>query len=325
MDKKIIYLKEVTSYDDIFKKRYNKMPLFIKKLIFLYKNILNIITKKQIEEKEIWILPIKERYYISKIERILKKYFKNNQEVYVLSDELEKYKVYKILDLYKEQYLRKEKIKKALLIKILEYICKIQKKEINNLELTILVNSTSEINMYLIEELAQRIKSLKLVSLNIYKFRNIEEKLYNDLGIAIQFSNTYKKSLEKSEIIINLDFNEIQINEYEINNKAIIINCIDNIIKIKSRLFNGIVINSCNIDFNKEIINKFKQMSIYEDYKKIMLYASLIENEKDICKIQEKFELDKLNITNLVGNNGKISKMEIKNLGKKLDKNKKKE
>ena len=64
-------------------------------------------------------------------------------------------------------------------------------------------------------------------------------------------------------------------------------------------------------------------MSIYEEYKKILLYASLIENEKDIRKIQEKFKEDKFNITNFIGNNGKISKKEIKNLGKKLDKNKK--
>jgi len=323
MNKKTIYLKEVTSYDDILKISHNKMPLFIKKLIFLYKNIFNVITKKQIEENEIWILPIKERYYITKIEKILKKYFKYNGAVYVLSKELEKCKVYKILELYNEKYLKEERIKKLLLINTLEYICKIQNKEINNLELTILVNDTSAVNMYLVEKLATIIKSLKIVSLNIYKFRNIEEKLYNDLGIAIQFSNSYKKSLEKSEIIVNFDFNEIQINEYEKNNKAIIINCIDDNIKVKSRLFNGIVINSLNIDFCKEIINSFKKMSIYEDYKKILLYTILIENEKDICKIQEKFKSDKLNITSMIGCNGKISKKEIKNLGKKLDKNKK--
>ena len=35
MNKKIIYLKEVTSYDDILKTSHNKMPLFIKRKMVL--------------------------------------------------------------------------------------------------------------------------------------------------------------------------------------------------------------------------------------------------------------------------------------------------
>ena len=60
MNKKIIYLKGVNEYNAILKKKNNKIPLIIKKIIFVYRNIFNVITKIQREEKEEWILPIKE-------------------------------------------------------------------------------------------------------------------------------------------------------------------------------------------------------------------------------------------------------------------------
>ena len=323
--KDIIYLKEVSNYDEILKKRSNKLPLFFKKIIFLYKNIFNIITKKNVEGYNIWTLPITDKYSISKINNLLKKIKPEHDNIYVLSNELNNRQIHKIINEYNIQCITEEKLKKILITYILEYICNTQKKELNNLELTILVNNACEINMYIIEELAKTAKTLKIVSLNIYKFKNLEERLYNEYGIAIQFSNSYKKSLAKSKIIVNLDFCEIEINEYEICNSAIIINCIENNIKIKSRLFNGIVVNSCNIGLKKEIVNKFKKINIYENYNKLMLYTSVIENENDITTIYEQLEDDKISIINLIGNNGELNKKEFKILDKKLDKNIKKE
>ena len=322
MNKNIIFLKETSSYDDILKKEHNKMPLFFKKLVFLYKNTFNIITKKKIADKEVWVLPVKEKYCISKLEDIIRKGLKCFENIYLVSNELKEKQAYKIMDKQKQEYITEEKIKKILLIHMLEYITNLQNKEINNLELTILVNSTSNLNMYLIEELAKLSKTLKIVSLNIYKFKKLEEKLYNDEWIAIQFSNSYKKSLEKAKIIINLDFNELEINEYDIFDKAIILNCIDNNIKIKSRLFNGIIINSCDIEYKKEIINEFKEIKIYENYTRLMLYASSIEKEDNIFKVNEKLNEDCLSVISLIGNSGIINKKEFQNI---LDKNKKTE
>lgn len=311
MEKQIIYLKEMSSYDDILKKEYNKIPLFFKKVLFLYKNIFNIITKKNIEENKIWILPIKEKYSITKIEKILRKNLKHKENIYLVSSQLKENKICKIMEDIKQEYIIEEKLKKYLIFEVLKYILKIYNKELCDLELTILVNNTSNINMYLIEELAKKIKALKIVSLNIYKFKNLEEKLYAEYGIPIQFSNSYRKSLEKSKIIINFDFNEFEINEYEIFNNAIIINCLKDNIKIKAKLFNGIVINSYDIKYKKELIGEFKRMKIYENYTKLMLYASIIE-DKNIETTYEKIKNDNVSISGLIGNNGVICKKEIK-------------
>jgi len=324
MNKNIIYLKETSSYDDIFKKEHNKMPLLFKKLVFLYKNIFNIVTKKKIEDFEIWIMPVKEKYSKSKLQDIICKRLKNQGNTYLVSNELKENKVLEIMNEQTQEYITDEKIKKLLILKTLNYILSLGNKELENIELTILVNNTSNINMYLLEELAKQVKILKIVSLNIYKFKNLEQKLYNEYGIPIQFSNSFRKSLEKSELIINLDFNEFEINEYEIFNNAIIINCTTENIKIKSRLFNGIVINSYDIEYKKELINKFKKMKIYENYTRLMLYASLIEKEI-INKIYDEIQANNVQVIGLIGNSGLINKKEFKNIYKKLDKNKKTE
>ena len=325
MNKKIIYLKEVDSYDDILKKEYKKLPLFFKKIIFLIKNIFNIVTKKNEEEYNVWIIPVKEKYSNDKIKKILKKNFIIKDNIYVISKELENSNIYGIMDIYGIKYVTEEKVKKLLLISGLEHIAKLQKKDINSLDVTILIKDNSDINLFLIKEIAKLVKNLKIVSINIYKFRKLEEKLYNELGIAIQFSNSYKKSLERANIIINFDYSEIEINEYNICNNAIIINCTKDNIKIKSRLFEGININSYDINMNKEIINIFKKIHIYENYKKLILYASIIEKDNDFFDSYNNIDDNKVSIINFIGNNGIINKNEFKNVTKKLDKNKKKE
>ena len=324
MSKQVIYLKETSSYDDIFKKEHNNTPIFLKNLIYVYKNIFNIVTKKKIEDKEIWILPIKEKYSLKKLENILQKELECKENIYLLSNKLKESKINLIMDELNIEYIKEEKIKKVLIFEALKYITNLQNKEISDIETTVLVNNTSDINMYLLEELAKQVKTLKIVSLNIYKFKNLEEKLYNEYGIPIQFSNSYRKSLEKSKLIINLDFNEFEINEYEIFDKAIIINCIVDNIKIKTRLFNGIIINSFDINFKEEIKARFKEMKIYKEYTRVTTYASLIENEK-AYNIFEKIKLDEVCVVGVIGNNGLINKDEFNNIIKKLDKNKKTE
>lgn len=316
---KIIYLKELNNYNEILKKEYKNFPMILKKIIFLFKNLFNIITKKNIEGYNIWILPIKEKYTDDKIRNIIKNKFKTDNNVYVISKELSNSNICKIMNEYSLNYINEEKAKKVLLISVLQYISKLQKKDVNLLDLTILVNDNSKMNLLLIEEISKIVKSIKIVSLNIYKFRKLEEKLYNEEGIAIQFSNSYKKSLEKSNVIINFDFSEIEINEYNICNNAILINCYKENIKIKSRLFEGIIVNSYDINLDKESIQKFKDINIYHSYKKIILYASIIEN-KSKNNIAENAK-----VVNLIGNNGIINKKEFKNIAKKLDKNIKKE
>lgn len=316
--KKIIYLKELNNYDEILKKEYKNFPLILKKMIFLFKNLFNIITKKNIEGCNIWVLPIKEKYTNDKIRNIMKNKLKIDNNTYVISKELANSNICKIMNEYSLEYITEEKAKKLLIIPVLQYISKLQKKDINSLSVTILVNDNSEMNLFLIEEISKIVKSIKIVSLNIYKFRKLEEKLYNESGIAIQFSNSYKKSLSKEKLIINFDFNETEINEYNIFNNAIIINCFKSKIKIKSQLFEGIMINTFTIHLNKKLIEEFEKSGIYHNYSKLLLYACLLEKEISIQKLYNRVKEDNVIVNSVIGNNGFINKVEFKNLKNKL-------
>lgn len=310
---KVIYLKKLDDYEEILKSK-RKILLNFKRFIFLYKNLFNIITKKKIEEFNVWILPFQEKISSNKLEKILLKQIKNlklSQDTkLVIADSLKDYNITNILQKYNIKYFTGKEIKKILVFKVLEYINQLQKKELNTREVTVLVNNDNEINMYILKQLAISCKTLKVVSKKIYKFKAWEESLFNEFGIAIQFSNSYKKSLLKTEIIINLDFNNIDINEYEINNKAIIINTQEQV-KIKSKLFNGIVINSYGIKMAKEITEKFKQANLLHKYDNLILYESII-NINNLKNIEEKIEEDKVRLLNLIGNNGVINKKEFK-------------
>lgn len=316
----LIYIKKVENYNDVLKQRYIKMPMILKKVVFMYKNIFNIITKKKVAGYNIWILPFQEKYSINKINTIMQKLSKHKENKYIVSEELNNNGIYKLMDKFNISYLNGKEMKKYLGIKIIEYINNIQNEEMSNKEVTILTDDISEFNVYIIEKISKLVKSIKIVSPNIYKFKNLEEKLYNEYGIALQFSNSYKKSLSKSNLIINLDYGQIDINEYEIFYKAIIINCAKEDIRIKSKLFNGIVINSCNIKFRKEIRDDFKKANIYSKYNSLVLYESCIHLEKNPDRVLKKLEEDKVLILNLIGNNGEINKNEFKNIKKCLTK-----
>ena len=318
--KNIVYVKKVDNENDILKKEYQNKPKFftkkiyykisyvIKKIIFFYKNIFNIITRKKIDEYEVWVLPIQANYSsFRKIKVLLKKLANNHDNIYLLPESMYEPQNLKIINEIERKigpfnYLTGEKLKKILAIKAIEYIADIQKIDISSIELTILVNNTSELNIYLIKELAKTVKNIKIVSSNLYKFKKLEETLYEDFGIAIQFSNSYKKSLAKSQMIINLDFNEMDINEYTLFEKGIIINCTENKLKIKSMLFNGVIVNSYQIEWKKELQDKFKTIGLYNQYNSFLLYESIINTNYKISQLFDKIEEDKIKIIGLIGN-----------------------
>lgn len=312
--KNIVYIKKLDKYNEILNKEYKKIPTFLKRLIYIYKNTFNIITKKTIEGNNIWILPVQEDYSINKITKQIKKLAFYKENIYVLSEDINNLQIRKVMNENNVNYLKSEVLKQYLVVKTLNHIIKIQNEKINNIDITVLIRNVSELNLYIIEELSKMVKSIKIVTPNIYKFKKLEENLYIKYGIAIQFSNSYKKSLSKSRYIINLDFSLIDINEYVIFNKAVIINCKDESIKIKSKLFNGVIVNSYNIKFKKEIRDKFRKINIYHKYNSLLLYESYIFNKRNIAQVIEQVNQDKVTIIELIGTNGNINKCELKNL-----------
>ena len=300
----IIYLKNIKNCEEFFTDKSKNIPIFVKKIIFKISSFFKIISKKDIDGFELWELPIENVQNDKELIKTIKKLCKYKNFIFVLSKDLNIRKVHKTFETLNVSYLEPTISKKALLIEALEYVNKIQGNKLDEMDLTILANNASNLNMYLIEKLAHKVKSIKIVSKTIYKFKKLEEKLYNDYGIALQFSNSYRKSLLKSKIIINLDFSQTDIDEYNIDNSAMLINCSCNNIKIKSKLFNGIVANSYKL--------KIKNGSILNEFDDLLIYESKILSRNNISEIFKYIEECKVSITGFVGNNGTITKKELK-------------
>ncbi len=168
-----------------------------------------------------------------------------------------------------------------------------------------LINDFTQINVDIIIHIAKNIKRLNIVTNHINKCKKIEEYLYDEFGIMLNVSNNKRRSILKSELIINLDFPEELINNYRINDKAVIIN-IDDKVDIKSKRFNGI-----NINYFKIILpEKYK----IEGFQNEVIYESLIYAKSNYKDISEKITNDKIAINKLIGNNGIISNKEINKL-----------
>ena len=191
-------------------------------------------------------------------------------------------------------------LEKYLILDILEYI--INKKQIIKAETEIAVtaNEITDLLIEMIKILSKQYKKLTVVTNHIEKLRKIEKEIKEKEGILIILSNNKNKSLLKSQIIINMDFNQELINQYKIYEEAIIINAEENI-RIDAIRFNGIVINDYEIEIGRkefiwrEGIEKYRQRDLIE----AELYV------RDTYKnIRKKIQKNNIKIKELYGING---------------------
>ena len=120
------------------------------------------------------------------------------------------------------------------------------------------------------------------------------------MGIMIRVTNN-KKSLLKTDIIINLDFDEDELNKYIIPNKGILVN-VNNKIRVNKKSFSGINISGYNV----EIPEKYKK----EGFNDLEMYESQIFCKTQFQNILKRIEADNIKIVSLEGANGIISETE---------------
>ena len=297
--KKIFNIFDITSKENIVicdipyteKIKDKKLKKISKKIC---KKFLKDYQLKNYNKKLLSVPSLNDNFFVNKI--VLSKKLEDNQ---IIKDEIEKYKV----DILDGRWLFK-----YLIINILEYICKKEKTSLREKNVSILINNNTEINLNLIVLIAKKVKRLTIVSNNIHRFRYLEEKLYNDYGIAVELSNNRRKSLLNSNIIINVDFEEEMVNKYNINSKAIIIN-LNKKNNIKTKSFNGININFYDITFKD--IEIFKENNLYNYFNSTILYESYIYRKDNLFNILDQINKDKVEIKEVIGTRGKINYKEF--------------
>ena len=247
-------------------------------------------------------------YYNLETEKNIKKIIKNllKQEIYNVvldkslwdNDKVKNYLYSNNINIIDGKWL-----KKYMTLDILNYI--ITKKQIHKeeTEIAITLNEITEISIEIIKNLAKQYKKLVVVTNHIEKLRKIEKEIQEKEGILIVVTNNKNKSLLKSQIIINMDFNKELLNQYKIYDEAIIINVEENI-KIDSIRFNGVIINDFEVETGRiELIWREN----YEKYRvKDLLEANLYVRDT-FKNIRKKLQKSNISIKSLYGNNGIIN------------------
>ena len=153
-----------------------------------------------------------------------------------------------------------------------------------------------------IKLLAQKYTTINIVTNHIEKFRKLEQQL-QEKGIIATITNNKKKSLMKSQIIINIDFPKELLNKYNIYENAILVNIRGNM-KIARKRFNGITINDYEIKLNNL---DYSQINNKNQYNIRDIYEASFYKTMPYREIVKQINADKLEVTSLYGNNGAIS------------------
>lgn len=238
---------------------------------------------------------IKENFSKWKKRRIIKKLCKINKKeniVIALSKETKKNEEFKNeIKKFNMKILDGKWLFKFLFCDIIEYISKMKSSKIETQIVAILIERQDEIVLAELYEIAKRVKSLKIVSKYIDKFDYIEERLYEEEGIAIQITNNKKKSLSNVDIIINFDYNEKSLSEYDINELAVLVNIEEDI-----KNFKGTNISDYKIEYNKE---NFEKVSNELDFDSNIIYESYIYRKDTWQNIKKQLKQDEVRLVGL--------------------------
>lgn len=228
---------------------------------------------------------------------VLSRKIKKNQEII---KELKNYNITILDGKWLMQYMIKE------IIFHLEEHKKINYSD----EIAILANNANNEIKRVINELFEKYKKVRIVTNNLKIFKKMENELLDYYGIPVIVSNNKRKALSKSSLIINFDFNQESINEYNINEKAIIINLSEEI-KIEKKRFNGFVICDYEIELDREklcdIEDKQTEFSL-KDILEEKIYSN-IEKTKECIRFNEVrdiIERYNVHICELIGRNSSL-------------------
>ena len=211
------------------------------------------------------------------------------------------------------------------------YIINIQNRKPELEDVYIIANNIDEVMLGNIIFFSTKFKNVNIVSKNIGKYDYIETLVYNNTGNSVILLNNKRKSLRRAKYIINVDNSIKELNEYLIYRKAIIINMQlgaekqENWKASKKAIgqekkrnimiltgFEGIFVNSFEIDLNDKTKQFFKEYGLINITSMSILYESFLNKKENFENIREKIEDAGLVVKKLYGNNGIIDENEYK-------------
>ena len=235
----------------------------------------------------IYVNKEKRNYKIKIIKKLKQKLKKVGDKKVIFSKEIKKI-------LSENNIINKENkvIYRENIIQIINNVILQKGNNPNEENIYVLMNSNNIENNQKILSMIKTYKTVNIITPIIKQFIKLEQRLENESEL-ISVSNNKRKSLIKAEYIINIDFTENDIAQYNINRQSIIFNVSENKIE-HIHGFDGIIIN--NIELNNSENEKFDLQDEYEKNKELIINRI----EKSMYK--------------LIGKNGYIARSELLSL-----------
>lgn len=237
-------------------------------------------------------------------------------------------------DNYTIDYLNGKKLMKYMDFEIISYILEKQEADIENEEIYIIFKSDKNYslsfksNLEMVKSFLNKyiynFKLTNLVANDIRELKKLQEYILEKDNILVSVSNNKRKALKRAKYILNVNLKKNELEKYKINRNAIIINLEENVIYDEPS-FNGINVNYFELEIPDEYIETFEEVGEKFDF--VTLYYSNVLCSQNYDDIKNRIKKDKIKIKYLIGNNGKISILELKQMVKNyeinLDKNRK--
>lgn len=275
----------------------NDKPTFIEKIflkIKIQKNTIIVPIEENMEEKNI-------EKIAQKTQKIIKKL--SNSKKIIVSRNIKKNSRYiRYLNSYGMDISDGRWLFNILLVDIIDFIVK--KQEMKKVNISVLINDLNDIEFQNIKLLAQKYSTINIVTNHINKFKKLENDLQKE-GIIVTITNNKKKSLMKSQIIINIDFPKEMFNKYRVNESATIVN-VKRPMKIMQKRFEGITVNDYEINFNSEVCD---EKFFDKKYDMKDLYEASIYKKSPFIDLRRKIKNDNVSISKLFLNNGELEQI----------------
>lgn len=175
----------------------------------------------------------------------------------------------------------------------------------------------------LIIDVAKKFRCTNIITDKIKKLKRLENVLSKEGELIYSISNNRKKSLRRAKIVINIDFDKEQFEEFSLNRYCIIINLSNKILELKSS-FHGTIVELAEINYK----NRYENFININEFDKVKLYESYIYS-KNYNEAKKYIQDDNCTIEILKGKKSEIRASELKNnfrnSTRKLDKIQKKD
>ncbi len=204
------------------------------------------------------------------------KIFENlNSKKVVISKNIKMYKTYvNLLNTGQFDVVNGKWLFSMLIPEVIKYVENEKNLKEEETSVYFLVNDFTETVIENIKAMAKGHKHVSVITKYVEKMKKIENQILQETGVVITVMNNKKKSLAKAQIVINADFTNELLNQYNICENAIIIDLTQSLRNLKKR-FNGFVVNNYEIKLKNRSEyriddNMFFQRELYESefYKK---------------------------------------------------------